>query len=94
MFPPHAPPPSWDSKGEYVIGKLTVYAITHMKRLLKVGMKMTPRNVFDIAKMTKEGKYDGLEVRDGYLSFVVLPKGEPEQKWIEEFKRTRDQSNV
>ncbi|PAV21144.1 40S ribosomal S7 [Pyrrhoderma noxium] len=44
MFPPNAPPPDWDSKHEYVIGRLTVYAITHLKRLLKVGMKMTLRN--------------------------------------------------
>ena len=94
MFPPNAPPPDWDSKHEYVIGRLTVYAITHLKRLLKVGMKMTLRNVCETAKSTKEGRSDGLEVRDGYLSFVVVPRGEPEQRWIEEFKSMRDQNNI
>jgi small subunit ribosomal protein S7e len=33
---------------------------------------------------------DGIVLKDGLLSFIVLPKGEEEKKWIEEFKRQRD----
>lgn len=91
MFPPNAPAPDWDSKNEYIIGKIAVYAITHTKRLLKVGMKMTLRDVFDVAK-SKDGKRDGLEVREGYLSFVVVPKGEIEQGWVNEFKNSRNRA--
>ncbi|KDQ64929.1 hypothetical protein JAAARDRAFT_52854 [Jaapia argillacea MUCL 33604] len=93
MFPPNAPAPEWDRKGEYVYseGGLVVYAITSKKRLLKVGKKMTLRDVCESAK-GKDGERDGLELTEGSLSFVVVPKGEEEKKWIEEFKRTRDMS--
>lgn len=89
MFPPAAPAPEWDKNGEYVDGKLVVYAMTMRKRLLKVGKKMT---LSDICKAAggKDGVRDGLEVKDGCLSFVVLPKGEAEQKWVDEFKKSRD----
>lgn len=33
---------------------------------------------------------DGVVLKDGLLSFVVLPKGEEEKKWIDEFKQKRD----
>ncbi|GLB33421.1 putative tpr repeat protein [Lyophyllum shimeji] len=90
MFPPQAPAPEWDKNGEYVEGQLVVYAMTHRKRLLKVGKKMTLRDVCKAAKAKEGEKRDGLEVKDGCLTFVVLPKGEVEAKWVEEYKRTRD----
>ncbi|CAK5262474.1 unnamed protein product [Mycena citricolor] len=90
MFPPQAPPPAWDTKHEYVDGKLAVYAMTRRKRLLKVGKKMSLREVCTAAK-EKEGELkDGLELKDGCLTFVVLPKGDAEKKWIDEYKATRD----
>lgn len=91
MFPPKAPSPEWDRVGEYVVGNLVVYAITSRKRLLKVGKKMSLRDVCTAAK-AKDGPIDGLEVKDGCLTFVVLPKGSVEQKWVEDFKQSRDQS--
>lgn len=33
---------------------------------------------------------DGVVLKDGLLSFVVLPRGQEEKAWIEEFKRRRD----
>ena len=51
---------------------------------------MTLRDVF-IASKAKEGDPpDGLELKDGCLTFVVLPKGDVERKWVEECKRQRD----
>ncbi|KAJ7162561.1 hypothetical protein C8R43DRAFT_990664 [Mycena crocata] len=89
MFPPKAPAPNWDVKEEYVDGKLVIYAMTHRKRLLKVGKKMTLRDVCTAAK-AKDGELrDGLEVKDGCLTFAVLPKGDVEKKWVEEYKNTR-----
>lgn len=92
MFPPRAPAPSWDADGRYVVGSLVVYAATRRKRLLKVPRKMTLRDVCRAAGGTSTGGTkveDGLEVKDGCLSFVVVPKGEVEQKWVEEYKSTR-----
>jgi len=80
MFPPKAPRPDWDKKGEYVTGKLVVYAMARSKKLLKIGKKMTLKNLFDAAT-------DLLEVKDGCLTFAVLPKGVEEEKWIAEYKR-------
>jgi hypothetical protein len=90
MFPPDAPAPTWDVKGEYVAGTVSIYAITHRKRLLKVGKKMTLRNVCNVAKEKDGEPKDGLEIKDGYLTFVVLPKGEVEKRWIAEYKQSRD----
>lgn len=87
MFPPQAPPADWDVKREYIVGNLAVYAITKKKRLLKIGKKMTLRDVLRAAK-GKDGE-DGLEVKDGCLSFIILPKGSVEQKWVEDFKNVR-----
>ncbi|KAJ7056679.1 hypothetical protein C8F01DRAFT_992658 [Mycena amicta] len=86
MFPPHAPPPDWDAKREYVDGQLVIYAMTRRKRLLKVGKKMTLREVCAAAKGEPR---DGLELKDGCLTFVVMPKGDVEQKWVEEYKSSR-----
>jgi len=90
MFPPQVPSPEWDVKREYISGELVVYAITYRKRLLKVGKKMTLRDVF-IASKAKEGDPpDGLELKEGCLTFVLLPKGDVEKKWVEECKRQRN----
>lgn len=90
MFPPQAPPPDWDKKVTYTAANLVVYATTYTKRLFKVGKKMTLRDVCTVAKPKEGVKVDGLELRDGCLSFVVMPKGDVETKWIEEFKKMRD----
>jgi hypothetical protein len=89
MFPPKAPPPVWDEKGEYVDGRLVVYAMTHRKRLLKVGKKMTLRDVCSAAKGKDGEPRDGLELKDNCLTFAVLPKGEVEKQWVEEYKSIR-----
>ena len=89
MFPPQAPPPSWDVKHQYISGELVIYAMTHRKRLLKVGKKMTLRDVFNASKAKEGDPPDGLELKDGCLSFVVLPKGDEEKKWVEEYLTRR-----
>ncbi len=90
MFPPQASPPEWDVKGEYTSGKLVVYAVTHRKRILKIGKKMTLRDVFNASKAKDGDPHDGLELKDGCLTFVVVPKGDVEKNWVEECKRQRD----
>ena len=83
MFPPNAKPPNWDKAGEYVNGRLSTYAATSKKRLLKIGKKMTLGDV--IREVRKDG--DGLELQGGCLAFIVVPRGEVETNWIAEFKR-------
>lgn len=90
MFPPNAPVPDWDSKKEYFPANLVTYAPTHRKRLLKIGKKMTLRDVFTAAKAKEGQPRDGLEVKDGCLYFVVMPKGDIETKWVEEYKQLRE----
>lgn len=90
MFPPQAPAPGWDERGEYTATTLVVYAMTRRKRLLKVGRKMTLRDVCSAALEKSGEPTDGLELKDGYLRFAVVPRGEVEQKWVAEFKSTRD----
>jgi len=91
MFPTDAPRLAWDVNGEYSYDMLVVYAITHRKRLLKIGKKMTLREVMNSAKQSLQMQdRDGLEVRDGCISLVALPRGGPEQTWVEEFKSSRD----
>ena len=89
MFPPNAPAPDWDLKREYFPVNLVIYAPTHHKRLLKVGKGMTLRDVCKAAKAKEGQPRDGLEVKDGCLSFVVIPKGDVEAKWVKEFKQLR-----
>jgi Cns1/TTC4 Wheel domain len=89
MFPPNAPAPDWDLKREYLSENLVTYVPTHRKRLLKVGKGMTLRDVCKVAKAKEGQPRDGLEVKDGCLSFVVMPKGDVERKWVEEFKQLR-----
>jgi tetratricopeptide (TPR) repeat protein len=84
----------WDTKGEYVSSNLNVYATTKRKRLLKLGKKITLREILDKgardADKDKGIERDGIVMMDGFISIVVLPKGEGEQKWIEHFKAERD----
>jgi len=47
---------------------------------------MTLRDVCSAAKGIEK---DGLELKDGCLTFVVLPRGEVENKWIQEYKSSR-----
>ncbi|RPD67088.1 40S ribosomal protein S7 [Lentinus tigrinus ALCF2SS1-7] len=82
MFPPNSPQPEWDKKGEYVDGNLVVFGWTKRRRLLKIGKKMTLRDVCKAAKAKDGEPVDGIEMNDGTLSFVVLPKGKEEQKWM------------
>lgn len=85
MFPPNAQPPNWDKAGEYVNGRLSIYAATSRKRLLKIGKKMTLRDV--IREAGKDG--DGLELQGGCLAFIAVPRGEIETNWIAEFKSNK-----
>lgn len=89
MFPPQTPPPDWDSNREYVDGQLVVYAMTQRKRLLKVGKKMSLKDVCMAAKAKEGDPKDGLELKDGCLTFVILPKGDVEKKWVDEYKNAR-----
>ncbi|KAH7868991.1 40S ribosomal protein S7 [Lentinula edodes] len=76
------PAPEWDTKRQYKAENLVVYAITRRKRLLKVGKKMSLRNVFNASKGKEGDPPDGLELKDNCLTFVVLPKGEVDIKWV------------
>ncbi|EKM59352.1 uncharacterized protein PHACADRAFT_191699 [Phanerochaete carnosa HHB-10118-sp] len=89
MFPPAVPPPSWDLKIEYSADHIVIYAATHRRRLLKVGKKMSLRDVLRAAVGEEGESRDGLELKGGCLSFVVLAKGEVEKTWIEDFKKAR-----
>ncbi|KAG1756045.1 40S ribosomal protein S7 [Suillus lakei] len=91
MFPPQAPPPNWDKAGHYTANTLVVYAITRRKRLLKVGKKMSLRDVCNAAKAKEGQPDDGLELKDGCLTFVVVPKGEVEQNWRSTMNRDIDE---
>ncbi|KAK0231124.1 40S ribosomal protein S7 [Armillaria fumosa] len=82
MFPPQAAPPEWDTKGEYVDGQIVIYAMTRRKRLLKVGKKMSLKDVCTAAKAKEGEPIDGLELKDGCLTFVLLPKGDVEKRWM------------
>lgn len=94
MFPVDGHPPEWDRENrEYVVGKLVVYVITRLGRLLKVGSKMSLAEAFLRAGVMIEqgGKQvqDGLELRDGCLSFAVVPKGDVEKWYVEDFKKKK-----
>ena len=82
----------WDTKQEYFTSNLAVYVETAQRRLLKVGKELTLREVVSkAARPAKDGQEkDGIILRDGLLSFVVLVKGKEEQDWIKEYKRKRD----
>lgn len=88
----------WDPKGEYVSSNLTTYASTKRMRLLKCGRALSLREVLDQGASEEKGadgrvsKRDGVVLKDGILSLVVLPKGsEAEKEWVERFKKTREE---
>ena len=88
-----ASPPSWDTEGAYRSpANLVVYAETASGKLLKIPRKTRLMDVFGSAVGTGSsgGPKDGLPLRDGLLSFVVLPKGAVEEKWVAEVKAKRD----
>jgi hypothetical protein len=90
MFPPGAPGPAWDPAGaRYGAANLAVYAATRRGRLLKAGRKTTLRALCASAGAPPGDAPDGLEMKDGCLSFFVVPKGEFEKRWIDEFKSQR-----
>lgn len=87
----------WDTAGEYVDSNLNIYATTHGKRLLRLGKKLTLREVMDQGardadKATGQER-DGVVLQDGILSLVVLPKGKAEADWVALFKRERDEAS-
>lgn len=86
----------WDTKKEYVNSNLNVYVTTKRKRLLKLGKKITLREVLDKGAMNADKakgiERDGVVMMNGFISFVILPKGEGETKWIAQFKADRDKS--
>jgi hypothetical protein len=90
MFPPEGARPSWDIIGEYTTSNISLYLQTRHKRLLKVGKKMTLADVFARAARNEGEEVDGLELKEGCLHCIVLPKGKVEDDWVEEFKRSTD----
>lgn len=64
-----------------------------MTRLLNVGRKVTLRDVCRAvgAGGAGGGEHDGLEVKNGCSTLVVVPKGKVERKWVEEYKSTPGQ---
>ncbi|KAG8807622.1 hypothetical protein FRC17_004379 [Serendipita sp. 399] len=90
MFPPNGATPGWDAKGEYNVSNLALYASTKRKRLLKIGKRTTLAELCRNAAAKPGEEVDGLELVGGHLSIVVLPKGEVEQKWIDDFKKQRE----
>jgi len=90
MFPPEGARANWDVTGEYTTDNLSVYFQTRRKQLLKVGKRMTLADVFVRAAGQAGAEMDGLELKEGSLHCVVLPKGKIEDDWVEEVKRSRD----
>jgi hypothetical protein len=81
----------WDERGEYFVSNLVVYVETRHRRLLKCGKDLPLTEVIAKAVKLEDGRaVDGVVMRDGLLSFIVMPKGAAEKAWIEEFKRKRD----
>lgn len=82
----------WDQKHEYYTSNLVVYVETAQRRLLKVGKEITLREVITKARRDPADGVarDGIVLRDGLMSFVVLVKGKEEREWIDNFKKVRD----
>ena len=81
----------WDEKREYHSQNLVVYVETKGRRLLKCGKELPLTEVLAKAVKMDGGKVvDGVAMKDGLMSFIVLPKGAVEKKWIEEYKKARD----
>ncbi|KAK4685604.1 tetratricopeptide repeat protein 4, partial [Tremellales sp. Uapishka_1] len=84
----------WDKRREYYTDNLSVYVETAQRRLLKVGKGITLREVLEKGQLGKAGQKDGVVLRDGLMSFVVLVKGKEEKEWIEHFKKMRDEGKT
>ncbi|CCF52699.1 hypothetical protein NDA14_002244 [Ustilago hordei] len=92
----------WDTRREYHETNLRVYASTKRKRLLKIGKKLTLRQVMHHAfKQADQGRgqdslehRDGLVMRDGVLSLLVVPKGTAEEEWVASFKAEREREKA
>ena len=82
------PPPPWDEAGEYAgQAAVSVYVATEQGKLLKVGMGLTLSKVLAAASKGKSSQQDGIPLLEGAFNFIVLPKGDKEKKWVEEFKK-------
>ncbi|WFC97319.1 HSP70/90 co-chaperone [Malassezia yamatoensis] len=81
----------WDTAGEYVSKNLSVIAVTHQKRLLRVGHKFSLRTFMDqAAKDPSSGKpedRDGVVLNNGTISLAVFPKNsQAERTWLDALK--------
>ncbi|KZW03855.1 TPR-like protein [Exidia glandulosa HHB12029] len=85
MLPPLGTRPDWDTRGEYTLDNVTVYAASRSHRLFRIGKDKTLREA--MAAPQKGQPQDGLEIREGCLSFVVLPRGAEEKKWVDNYKK-------
>ena len=66
----------------------TIYAVSKKGRILKVGRKLTLKNIV-LAAVQKcpDGTLDGLDLVEGWcIEFYIVPKGEQEASWIREMK--------
>lgn len=69
------------------VSSSVVYLETAKHRLLKIPKKMTMEEVFVVASQTPG---DGVVLKDGCLSLVVLGKGAEEKAWVDKMKSSRD----
>ena len=73
----------WDAQGEYVANRLSVIAKTRKGRLLRVGHKLSLRELLDQGATPSNDDRDGIVLRDGIIDLYVLPKGsDAERQWI------------
>lgn len=90
MFPPEARGSlPWDRAGEYVADRLSVLAVTHKRRILRVGHKLTLRAFLDLAAQDHghPEHRDGLVLHNGQLRLAVFPKGSAvERTWLDAAK--------
>lgn len=99
MFPPESRGSlPWDTKGEYTTSNLQVYVTTQKMRLLKIGRKLSLREIMDQASVEgpagRPQDRDGMVMRDGILSLVILPKGDAEKEWIASYKAKREEAQA
>lgn len=88
LHPMLNPPPPWDQSGEYSgQAAVSVYVATNQAKLLKVGMGLTLSKVLAAASKGKSAQQDGIPLTEGALNFIVVPKGDKEKKWVDDFKR-------
>lgn len=100
VFPPEARGSiQWDHAGQYVSTNLQVYATTKKMRLLKIPRGLSLREIVDqgakeeqvVVNGGKKLVRDGVVLKDGIITLVVLPKNsDAEKEWIERFKKDRE----